>query len=84
MPEGPSFSHAYFQWRLALTELPKRLYFTYPEDLDLMNRAHARPVAVQRIHQSYAESNNPYLSAKNCREWYLDGDRMLEEFLAEL
>lgn len=84
LPEGPSFSPAYLRWRLALTELPERLYFTYPEDLDLMNQVLAHPVAVQRIHQPYAGSNNPYLSAKDCREWHLDGDRMLEELLAEL
>ena len=49
-----------------------------------MNQVLAHPVAVQRIYQPYAESNNPYRSAKDCREWYLDGDGMLEEFLAEL
>ena len=83
LPEGPSFSSAYLQWRLALEELPKRLYFTYPEDLDMMNRALAHPLAVQRIHQPYAGSENPLLSSKR-QEWYLDEEGMLEELLAEL
>ena len=84
LPEGPSFSPAYIQWRLALPELPNRLYFTYPEDLDLMNRALLHPVAVQRIHQYYAGSDNPYISAKARRDWYLDHERMLDEFLKGL
>ena len=84
LPEGPSFSPAYLQWRLALPELPKRLYFTYPDDLDLMNQALAHPVRIQRIHQPYAGSENPHLSAKNRREWHLDGEGMLKELLAEL
>lgn len=84
LPEGPSFSSAYLQWRLALEELPKRLYFTYPEDLDMMNRALAHPLAVQRIYQPYAGSENPHLFAKDRREWYLDEEGMLEELLAEL
>ena len=84
LPEGPSFSPTYLQWRLSLPELPKRLYFTYPEDLDMMNRAIAHPLIVQRIYQPYAGSENPYLSAKDRREWHLDGEGMLEELLAEL
>ena len=66
-----------------LEELPKHLYFTYPEDLDMMNRALAHPLAVQRIHQPYAGSENPLLSSKR-QEWYLDEEGMLEELLAEL
>ena len=84
LPEGPSFSPAYLQWRLARVELPERLYFTYPEDLDLMNRALVHPMMVQRIYQPHAGSENPHLSAKDRLEWYLDGEGMLEELLAEL
>ena len=84
LPEGPSFSPAYLQWRLALPELPKHLYFAYPDDLDLMNHALAHPVAIQRVRQLYAGSNNPYLSAKDRREWFLDEEGMLVEFLTGL
>ena len=84
LPEGPSFSRTYLQWRLALTELPKCLYFTYPEDLDMMNRALLHPITVQRTYQPYVGSENPHLSAKDRREWHLNGEGMLEELLAEL
>lgn len=84
LPEGPNFSPAYIQWRLALTELPQRLYFTYPEDLDLMNRALARPVAVQRIYQYHLHDENPCLSPADRKRWYLDEDAMLEAFMADL
>ena len=49
----------------------------------MMNRALAHPLAVQRIHQPYAGSENPLLSSKR-QEWYLDEEGMLEELLAEL
>ena len=84
LPEGPSFSRAYLQWRLSLPELPKRLYLTYPEDLDMVNQALAHPLIVQRVYQPYAGSENPLFSAKDRREWYLDGEGMLEELIMEL
>lgn len=84
LPEGPNFSRAYIRWRLAQTELPQRLYFTYPEDLDLMNRALARPVAVQRIFQYHLHDENPRLSPAVRKQWYLNEDAMLEDFTAAL
>ena len=49
----------------------------------MMNRALSHALAVQRIHQPYAGSENPLRSSKR-QEWYLDEEGMLGELLAEL
>lgn len=84
LPEGPSFSVSYIQWRLEQTGLPHDLWFTFPPDLDFVNRALAHPLAVQRVFQPYLHDENPVLSPADRRNWYLDGEAMIQALLREL
>ncbi len=54
------------------------------EDFQRVSLPEGPSFSPARIHQPYAGSENPHLSAKNRREWHLDGEGMLKELLAEL
>lgn len=40
-----------------------------------------KQIAITCIHQPYLNSDNPYLSAKDKKAYYMDNDKMLAEFI---
>lgn len=84
-PEHKNFDRGYIDWFLSLDRLPDELCFTYEGDFEEMNRVLKSPVAITYIHQPYLGADNPYLSAKEKKAWYLDTTgKMLEEFCGEM
>lgn len=74
----------YIDWFLKLEELTDELCVVYEGDLEDINKILKMPIAITRIHQPYLGTDNPYLSVKEKKDWYLDPDKMLEEFCRDM
>lgn len=83
-PEYKNFNRGYMDWFLNQKELQNDICFVYEEPLDELNDILKKPVAITRIHQPYLGSDNPYISSKEKKDWYMDVKSMLEEFCSEL
>lgn len=84
MPEHKNFSKTYAAWRMEHQKPELELYFKYPETMELVNRIYLAPVARTKLHQPYLEQDNPYMSAKEKKQWHLNGEAMLEDFVKYL
>lgn len=80
-PECKNFSKNYMSWLLGRDELPTDLCITYDSPVEELNEILKKQIAITRIHQPYLNSDNPYLSAKDKKAYYMDSDKMLAEFL---
>lgn len=83
-PEHKNFDKGYIDWLLKLEGLTDELYAEYEGDLKDINEILKMPIAITRIHQPYLGTDNPYLSAKEKNYWYLDTDKMQEEFCRDM
>ena len=79
-PEYKNFSRGYMEWLLKQNALPKNLCITYDSPLEELNEILIKQIAITCIHQPYLNSDNPYLSAKDKKAYYMDNDKMLAEF----
>lgn len=79
-PVYNNFSEEYINWFLNNHNLQNELYFGYPEPLDMVEAVLTKPVAVTQILQPYINSDNTYMSAGDKKKWYMDYERMLDEF----
>lgn len=80
-PKYHNFSTGYMSWLLGQDELPNNLCITYPSPVEELNEMLKKQIAITRIHQPYLNSDNPYLSARGKKAYYMDIDKMREEFL---
>lgn len=84
-PENKCFDKGYIEWLLSLETLPKDLCFEYEGDFEEMNDILKMPIAKTYIHQPYLGTDNPYISAKEKKEWHLDTkEKMLAEFCKDI
>lgn len=84
MPNHKSFSKKYAEWRNQNPIIEFKLYFKFPNSMDIINKIYAYPVAKSIITQPYINSNNPYHSAQLKKRWFLDEDAMLETMSNEI
>lgn len=82
-PEYKNFAKGYIDWFLNQKELPNDLCFAYENSLEELNSILKKPVAVTRIHQPYLDSDNPYISSREKKAWYMDLKKMQNEFYSE-
>lgn len=82
-PKYHNFSTGYMSWLLSQDELPNNLCITYPSPVEELNEMLKKQIAITRIYQPYLNSDNPYLSARDKKAYYMDIDKMLEEFLQQ-
>lgn len=80
-PECSNFSKSYMLWFFEQEELSTELCITYSSLVEELNEIFRKKIAITRIHQPYLNSDNTYLSAKEKKAYYMDTDKMLEEFL---
>ena len=86
-PEYKNFDNGYIEWFLSLEIVPNNLCFNYEEGYVQMNDILKMPIAKTCIHQPYLGTDNPYISAKAKKDWYLDCGRkgkMLDEFCKDI
>lgn len=84
-PEHKNFDKGYIDWFLSLEKIPKDLCFLYEGDLEEMNDILKMPIAITQINQPYLGTDNPYISARAKKDWYLDiKEGMLGEFCKEI
>lgn len=83
-PRYKNFNKGYIDWFLSQKELSNDLCFTYKDSFEEFNNILKKPVAVTRINQPYLGSDNPYISSKAKKNWYMDMKKMLDEFCSEL
>lgn len=81
-PENKNFSLGYAKWFLT-GNYSNELYVNFEGPLSIWDKILKGPVAITRLHRPYLNVDNPYLSAKEKKSWYMDEDRMLEEFLQQ-
>lgn len=81
LPKYKNFSKGYIEWLFAQEKLSDELCVTYEAPLEIMNDILKKPVAVTRIYQPYLHSDNACLSNFEKKAWYMDHDKMMEEFL---
>ncbi len=84
MPEYKNFSKEYAKWREEHPKPEPGLYFAYPAPMEIVNRMYLAPVAKTKLHQPYLGQENPYMSAREKKQRYLDLDGMLEEFVTSI
>lgn len=82
MPDYKNFSIEYASWRREHPEPELHLYFEYPASMELVNQIYLAPVAITKIHQPYLGQDNPYMSAREKKQWNLDLEAMLDDFVA--
>lgn len=80
-PEYKNFSKNYMTWFLEQNNLSPNLCITYNSSIEEFNEIYKKQIAITRIHQPYLNSDNPYLSAKDKKAYYMDFKKMLAEFL---
>lgn len=80
-PEYKNFSGNYMSWLLEQDVLSKDLCVTYDSPLEEVGKIIKRPIAITYIHQKYLNSDNPYISAKDKKAYYIDHEKMLAEFI---
>ncbi len=78
-PEYKNFSKGYIDWFLIQDELSDDLCFVYEDSWEELNSILKMPVAITRIHQPYLNSDSPYISSREKKEWHMDSEKMLEE-----
>ena len=80
-PEYKNFDKGYIDWFLNLETFPDDLCFEYKGTYVQMNDILKMPIAKTYIHQPYLGTDNPYISAKSKKDWYVDvKGKMAEEF----
>ena len=82
MPDYKNFSIEYASWRREHPEPELHLYFEYPASMELVNQIYLAPVAITKLHQPYLGQDNPYMSAREKKQWNLDLEAMLDDFVA--
>lgn len=80
-PECTNFSKSYMLWLLEQEKLPAAPCITYNSPMEELNEIFRKKIAITRIHQPYLNSENSYLSVKEKKAYYMDTDKMLEEFM---
>lgn len=86
-PEYKNFDKGYIDWFLSQETLTNNLCFDYEASYEEMNHILKMPIAKTYIHQPHLGSDNPYISAKAKKDWYLDcgrKGRMLDEFCRDV
>ena len=83
-PVYKNFHKGYMDWFFSQESLSDELCFDYEEPYEEFTKILKRPVAITRINQPYLGSDNPYISSKAKKDWYMDMKKMLEEFCTEL
>lgn len=82
-PECKNFSKGYISWFLEQEELTLDSGIAFDPLLEEFDGIIRKQIAITRVCQPYLNSDNPYLSAKEKKAYYMDGDRMLAEFMQE-
>lgn len=80
MPDHNNFLKEYAYWRTENISPTNKLYFEYPSPMEILNQILLTPIAKSCLEQPYLNSNNPYLSAKDKKAWFLDENAMLTSF----
>lgn len=80
LPERKNFSKGYVEWLFAQKELSDDLCVTYEAPLEKVNDFLKKPVAVTRVWQKHLHSENPYLTSSQKKAWYVDHEKMWNEF----
>ena len=83
-PEFKNFNKGYIDWFLCQEELSNDLCFIYKDSREELNRILKMPVAITQIHQPYLNSDSPYISSKEKKEWHMDTKKMMDELCSEL
>ena len=84
-PEYKNFDKGYIEWLLGLDAFPNDLCFEYEGTYEEMNDILKLPIIQTYIYQPYLGTDNPYISAKSKKDWYVDvKGKMLDEFCAQI
>lgn len=82
-PECKNFSKGYMLWFLEQKELQEDPGIVFEPPWEDLNGIIRKQIAITRVCQPYINSDNPHLSAKEKKAYYMDTDRMLAEFMQE-
>lgn len=84
LPVNKNFNRDFALWRIANQTTQLDIYYCYPSNMEAMNEILKSPVATAMIYQPYLNSDNDYISAADKKNWYIDVDKMREQFIKRL